>query len=65
MRTLSVSAIRTAQKKDKDLMHVVDWARTQWEDPVISKTLEWLKSSQGNSLKHALCNDADTPEGKA
>ena len=49
-----VSVLRTTEASGKNLMHVVDWAKAQHEDPIISKIINWLKPPQETSLKHTL-----------
>ena len=47
----------------KEEMHVIDWAEAQNEDPVIQKTIEWIRSKKNKSLKYYLGDHASTPEG--
>ena len=47
----------------KEEMHVIDWVEAQNEDPVIHKTIEWMRSKKEKSLKYYLGDDASTPEG--
>ena len=63
--SVRVSVLQFVTARDKDLLHVVDWVQAHRDDPVISQTLDWLKSPQESSLKTALVPEADTLEGKA
>ena len=47
----------------KEEMHVINWAEAQSEDPVIWKTIKWMRSKKERSLKYYLGDDASTPEG--
>ena len=49
--SVRVNALQFATDRDKDLLHVVDWVQAQKEGPIISHTLEWLKSPWQISLK--------------
>ena len=41
---------------------MINWVEAQNEDPIIQKTIEWMRSKE-RSLKYYLGDDASTPEG--
>ena len=53
----------SATHVSKEEMHVIDWAEAQNEDPIIWKTIEWIRSKKNKSLKYYLGDHASTPEG--
>ena len=47
----------------KEEMHVIDWAEAQNKDPIIQKTIKWIRSKKNMFLKYYLGDHASTPEG--
>ena len=56
---VQVSAAHVPQEE----MHVIDCAEAQNEDPIIQKTIKWMRSKKNRSLKYYLGDHASTPEG--
>ena len=46
-------------------LHVTDWVATQWEDPVLKATVNWIPNQKAQDLKHLLGDDMNTEEGMA
>ena len=44
-------------------IHVMDWAETQREDPVLSAVLDWLKAQKKTDLKAILVKHTSSDEG--
>ena len=44
-------------------MHVMDWAKAQRKDPVLSAVLDWLGAQKKADLKAHLANHASSEEG--
>ena len=42
---------------------MIDWVKAQNEDPIIWKTIEWMRSKKERSLKYYLGDYVSTPEG--
>ena len=47
----------------KEEMHVIYWAEAQNKDPIIQKTIKWMRSKKNRSLKYNLGDHASTLEG--
>ena len=47
----------------KEEMHVINWSEAQNKDPIIQKTIEWMRSKKNRSLKYYLGDYASTLEG--
>ena len=43
-------------------MHVTDWTEAQWEDPMLSIFLDWLKAQKKTDLKALLAEHASSKE---
>ena len=46
-------------------LHVTDWVATQWEDPVLKATIDWISNWKVQNLKHLFGDDANTEDGLA
>ena len=44
-------------------IHVMDWAKAQREDPVLSAVLDWLKAQKKTDLKALLAEHTSSEEG--
>ena len=44
-------------------MHVIDWAKTQREDPVLNAVLDWLEAQKKTDLKTLLGEHASSVDG--
>ena len=45
-------------------MHVIDWAKAQREDPMLSTVLDWLKTQKQTNLRMLLTEHASSEECK-
>ena len=45
-------------------MHIIDWAKTQKEDLMLSAVLNWLKAQKKTDLKALLAEHTSSKEGK-
>ena len=45
-------------------MHVMDWAKSKREDPMLSAVLDWLKAQEKTDLKALLTEHASSKEGQ-
>ena len=45
-------------------MHIMDWAKAQREDPILSVVLEWMKVQKQTDLKVLLAEHNSSKNGK-